>query len=174
MGVLALLLAMGLSFTAAVMAQTSEAEVVRSDPARFDDRGPDGAHPAADMRGHRRMTPPWGELSAEDREKLHAMTSEQRHAFIQQKQQAWLATLSPEERAKAEQRMAGQRKRMESLTPKQREGMKQFRKNGKGPDREAMKAKFQAMTAEEREAFREKMQQRRGSRGGGQERFRGN
>lgn len=83
------------------------------DPSAAPPRGPGG----------RRGGPRPG-LTAEERAQLDAMTPDQRKAFFEAKRQAFLASLSPEERAKMEAHRKEHEARIAAMTPEERAAMK--------------------------------------------------
>ena len=104
-----------------------------------------------------RMTP-------EEREKFKAMSFEERKAFMKARHEEWIKNMTPEQKARYEQRKAQMKERMEAhkkmveekmskLTPEQRAEVQQFIKDDMA-QRKAMGERIRKMTPEQRDALR--------------------
>lgn len=93
------------------------------------DAGP-GAGAPGERRGRRGPGP---RLTEAEKQQLQGMTEEQRKAFFAAKRQAFLDSLTPEQRAQMEARRKEHEARLQSMTPEQREAMKARRGGRRGP-----------------------------------------
>lgn len=138
-----------LSLTATAHAQSTNANCppgnVSGDPASTSD----GALPLSLDASAPPPPPPGGpggrgghggghgpQLTAEEKTQLQSMTEEQRRAFFEAKRQAFLASLTPEERAKIEARDAERKARWDAMTPEQKAAMQaKMKQHGPGGPR---------------------------------------
>lgn len=122
-----------LSLAGAVHAQT-----VTGDPASSSE----GALPLSLDASAPPPPPPGGpgrhghgpQLTDEEKAQLKTMTEEQRRAFFEAKRQAFLASLTPEERARIEARDAERKAKWDAMTPEEKAAMK-ARMQQRGPGR---------------------------------------
>ncbi len=129
----------------ALLASAATAQVDDDDDGDIDG-GPGVSEPAAPGTGNESKPVPHGgigrnghgplgfgpRLTAEEREKLKTMTPEERKAFYKEKRKAWLATLTPEQRKKIEERQAARKAKLEAMTPEQRAELKERRAQRRG------------------------------------------
>lgn len=111
--------------------------------------------------GGEQCGPPWvKDMTPDERraefEKLHDMTPDQRQAYAEQRTQAWLQTLTPEQQAKFGAEQSARRAKFEAMTPEERAKLE--------AEREARRARFEAMSPAEREAMRAKFRNSGGPR----------
>jgi hypothetical protein len=88
-------------------------------------------------------------------EEMKGMTPKQRKEFLKIKREAWLATLTPAQKAEFEAKQQARKEKLEAMTPEQREALR------------AKRQEWKNMTPEQRGEMRTKRQAERQQRGTG-------
>lgn len=94
---------------------------------------PDAGPGAVEPGGRRGRRGPGPRLTEAEKQQLQGMTEEQRKAFFASKRQAFLDSLTPDQRARMEAHRKEREARLQSMTPEQREAMKARRGGRRGP-----------------------------------------